>query len=152
MYDDDEEYDSWMEEIDNLLYDEEVEEMHYDSVVNEINEYWDRENEYIKNSGIYTKEEVAQILDNHNQIRNEKLAEAKKDYEEAIDWVREQKQLAAEDRQWERENRALDRELARFEADCNSVANDINDQLYRAHREERAAYDDFIASLDMGDD
>ena len=151
MYDD-YEYDSWMEEIDDLIYDEEVEEMHYDSVVNEINEYWDRENEYIKSSGIYTKEEVAQILDNHNQIRNEKLAEAKKDYEEAIDWVREQKQLAAEDRQWERENRALDRELARFEADCNSVANDINDQLYRAHREERAAYDDFIASLDMGDD
>ena len=152
MYDDDEEYDSWMEEIDNLLYDEEVEEMHYDSVVNEINEYWDRENEYIKSSGIYTKEEVAQILDNHNQIRNEKLVEAKKDYEEAIDWVREQKRWAAEERQLERENRALDRELARLEADCNSVANDINDQVYRAYREERAAYDDFIASLDMADD
>ena len=151
MYDD-EEYDSWMEEIDDLIYDEEVEEMHFDSVVNEINEYWDRENEYIKSSGIYTKEEIAQILDNHNQIRNEKLVEAKKDYEEAIDWVREQKRWAAEERQLERENRALDRELARIEADCNSMDDEINDQVYRTYREERAAYDDFIASLDMGDD
>ena len=78
--------------------------------------------------------------------------EAKKDYEEAIDWVREQKRWAAEERQLERENRALDRELARIEADCNSMDDEINDQVYRAYREERAAYDDFIASLDMGDD
>ena len=76
----------------------------------------------------------------------------KGDYEEAIDWVREQKRWAAEERQLERENRALDRELARIEADCNSMDDEINDQVYRAYREERAAYDDFIASLDMGDD
>ena len=141
-----------MKDIDDILYDGEYEKFLYDNTVSEINERVDQENEYIKSSGIYTKEEVEQIIESNNQIRNEKLAEAKKAYEEAIAWAREQKQLAAEDRQWERENRALDRELARLEADCNSVANDINDQMYRAYREERAAYDDFIASLDMGDD
>ena len=151
MYDD-YEYDSWMEEIDDLIYDEEVEEMHFDSVVNEINEYWDRENEYIKSSGIYTKEEVEQIIESNNQIRNEKLAEAKKAYDEAMAWVKEQKQLDAEERQLKRDIRALKREIAELDADSISVANDINDQMYRAYREERAAYDDFIASLDMGDD
>lgn len=145
MYDD-YEYDSLMDEIDDLIYDEEVEKMNYDFLVNEINEYWDRENEYIKSCGIYTKEEVEQILNNHNKIRNDKIAEAKKDYEEALDWIREQKEWAAEQRQWEREDREFERQLAKLEADYD------NDRAYRAYREELAAYDDYIASLDMADD
>ena len=140
------EYDSLMDEFDDLLCNEEDERDIYEKKVGEINEYWDRENEYIKSSGIYTKEEVEQILDNHNQIRNEKIAEAKKDYEEALDWIREQKQWAVEQRQWEREDREIERQLARFNAD------DDDDRTYRAHKEELAAYDDFIASLDMADD
>ena len=123
----------------------------YDNTVSEINERVDQENEYVKSSGIYTKEEVEQIIDSNNQIRNEKLAEAKKAYEEAIAWVKEQKQLDAEERQLKRDIRALKREIAELDADSISVANDINDQMYRAYREERAAYDDFIASLDMAD-
>lgn len=145
MYDD-YEYDSLMDEIDDLIYDEEVEKMNYDFLVNEINEYWDRENEYIKSCGIYTKEEVEQILNNHNKIRNDKIAEAKKDYEETLDWIREQKEWAAEQRQWEREDREFERQLAKLEADYD------NDRAYRAYREELAAYDDYIASLDMADD
>lgn len=78
MYDDYDEYDSLMDEVDDLLYNEEDERDIYEKEVDEINEYWDRENEYIKSSGIYTKEEVEQILENHNRIRKEKLAEAKK--------------------------------------------------------------------------
>ena len=141
-----------MEEIDDILYDGEYEKFLYDNTVSEINERVDQENEYIKSSGIYTKEEVEQIIESNNQIRNEKLAEAKKAYDEAMAWVREQKQLDAEDRQLERDIRALKREIAELDADSISVANDINDQMYRAYREERAAYDDFVASLDMGDD
>ena len=141
-----------MEEIDDILYDGEYEKFLYDNTVSEINERVDQENEYIKSSGIYTKEEVEQIIESNNQIRNEKLAEAKKAYEEAIAWVREQKQLDAEERQLKRDIRALKREIAELDADSISVANDINDQMYRAYREERAAYDDFVASLDMGDD
>ena len=53
--------------------------------------------------------------------------------------------------QLKRDIRALKREIAELDADSISVANDINDQMYRAYREERAAYDDFIASLDMAD-
>ena len=141
-----------MEDIDDILYDGEYEKFLYDNTVSEINERVDQENEYIKSSGIYTKEEVEQIIESNNQIRNEKLAEAKKAYDEAMAWVREQKQLDAEDRQLKRDIRALKREIAELDADSISVANDINDQMYRAYREERAAYDDFIASLDMGDD
>ena len=124
----------------------------YDNTVSEINERVDQENEYVKSSGIYTKEEIEQVIESNNQIRNEKLAEAKKAYEEAIAWVKEQKQLDAEERQLKRDIRALKREIAELDADSISVANDFNYQVYRAHREERAAYDDFIASLDMGDD
>ena len=141
-----------MKDIDDILYDGEYEKFLYDNTVSEINERVDQENEYIKSSGIYTKEEVEQIIESNNQIRNEKLAEAKKAYEEAIAWAREQKQLGIEERQLERDIRALKREIAELDADSISVANDINDQMYRAYREERAAYDDFIASLDMGDD
>ena len=141
-----------MEEIDDILYDGEYEKFLYDNTVSEINERVDQENEYVKSSGIYTKEEIEQIIDSNNQIRNEKLAEAKKAYEEAIACAREQKQLGIEERQLERDIRALKREIAELDADSISVANDINDQMYRAYREERAAYDDFVASLDMGDD
>ena len=141
-----------MEEIDDILYDGEYEKFLYDNTVCEINERVDQENEYIKSSGNYTKEEIEQVIESNNQIRNEKLAEAKKAYEEAIAWAREQKQLDAEERQLKRDIRALKREIAELDADSISVANDINDQMYRAYREERAAYDDFVASLDMGDD
>ena len=141
-----------MKDINDILYDGEYEKFLYDNTVSEINERVDQENEYVKSSGIYTKEEIEQIIDSNNQIRNEKLAEAKKAYEEAMAWVREQKQLDAEERQLKRDIRALKREIAELDADSISVANDINDQMYRAYREERAAYDDFIASLDMGDD
>ena len=140
-----------MKDIDDILYDGEYEKFLYDNTVSEINERVDQENEYIKSSGIYTKEEVEQIIESNNQIRNEKLAEAKKAYDEAMAWVKEQKQLDIEERQLERDIRALKREIAELDADSISVANDINDQMYRAYREERAAYDDFIASLDMAD-
>ena len=142
MYDDYDD-DSLMDEVDDLLYNEEDEKLTYEHEVEEINEYWDRENEYIKSSGIYTKEEVRQILENHNLIRNEKIAEAKKRLEEELDWIREQKEWAAEEREWEREDRELERELAAQEEDY------IN---YRAYNEELEAYDDFIASLDMAKD
>ena len=148
MYDelDDNELDSLMDEVDDLIYDEEYEKMIYDQTVREINEYWDRENEYIKKSGIYTKEEVRQILDEHNRIRREKIAEARKEYEEEIDWMKEEKRMAAEDRQMEKEERELERQLAIEEAV------DESNMAYIAYREELAAYDDFIASLDMAND
>lgn len=141
-----------MKDMDDIFYDGEYEKFLYDNTVSEINERVDQENEYVKSSGIYTKEEIEQVIESNNQIRNEKLAEAKKAYDEAMAWVREQKQLDAEERQLKRDIRALKREIAELDADSISVANDINDQMYRAYREERAAYDDFIASLDMGDD
>ena len=141
-----------MKDIDDILYDGEYEKFLYDNTVCEINERVDQENEYIKSSGNYTKEEIEQVIESNNQIRNEKLAEAKKAYDEAMAWVKEQKQLDIEERQLERDIRALKREIAELDADSISVANDINDQMYRAYREERAAYDDFVASLDMGDD
>ena len=141
-----------MEDIDDILYDGEFEKFLYDNTVSEINERVDQENEYVKSSGIYTKEEIEQVIESNNQIRNEKLAEAKKAYDEAMAWVKEQRQLDIEERQLKRDIRALKREIAELDADSISVANDINDQIYRAYREERAAYDDFVASLDMGDD
>ena len=132
MYDD-YEYDSLMDEIDDLIYDEEVEKMNYDFLVNEINEYWDRENEYIKSCGIYTKEEVEQILENHNRIRNEKIAEATEYYERELEWIREQKEWAAQERQWERENREYERLMALEEAEearLDSYSHNIGSRDY----------------------
>lgn len=148
MYDDYDDYDSLMEETDDILFNEEDERMTYEYKVNEINEYWDRENEYIKSSGIYTQEEVQQILDEHNRIRNEKIAEAKKIFNDNLNWIREEKEWAAQERQWEKEDRELERQLAAQEEEEEEAAYNA----YRAYKEEQAAYDDFIASLDMADD
>lgn len=123
----------------------------YESEIHEIDEYWDRENEYIKSSGIYTKDEVEQILANHEAIRKDKKREAAKHYQEGLAMLRA-----------DRGQILFDREMAEFNR--NSVRDEIvseqllrggaaatpryNDML-RAAQEEQAAYDDFIASLDM---
>ena len=66
-----------------------------------------------------------------------------------IDWIREQKQFAAENIRMEREYQELERELEIQE--IQDAIDDINARAYRAYREEQSAYDDFLASLDMAD-
>ena len=127
----------------------------YESEINEIDEYWDRENQYIKDSGIYTKEEVEQIIANHEEIRQSKKAEVKANYKGDLEMLRD-----------EREQLLFDKEMAEFNRDCvkddiesEQILNDSDtssdDAEYyaalRAKQEEQAAYDDFIASLDMND-
>ena len=127
----------------------------YESEIEEIDEYWDRENQYIKSSGIYTKEEVEQILANHEEIRRSKKAEVKAKYKGDLEMLRD-----------ERERILFDKEMAEFNRDCvkddieyEHLLNDGNtssdDAEYyaalRTKQEEQAAYDDFIASLDMND-
>ena len=110
-----------------------------DSEIREIDEYWDRENQYIKDSGIYTPEEVEQILANHEEIRRNKKQEALAKYKEELQMMRDDAELM----------------LADDEMDDLVYENDYDDyyddSMLRAMREERDAYDDFIASLDMND-
>ena len=47
----------------------------------------------------------------------------------------------------EREEWEFERQLA-----VDDIGEDDNDMAYRAYREELAAYDDFIASMDMAKD
>ena len=127
----------------------------YESEINEIDEYWDREKQYIKDSGIYTKEEVEQIIANHEEIRQSKKAEVKAKYKGDLEMLRD-----------EREQLLFDKEMAEFNRDCvkddiesEQILNDSDtssdDAEYyaalRARQEEQVAYDDFIASLDMND-
>jgi len=127
----------------------------YESEIKEIDEYWDKENQYIKSSGIYTKEEVKQILANHEEIRQSKKAEVKAKYKGDLEMLRD-----------EREQLLFDKEMAEFNRDCvkddieyeqllNDSDTSSDDAEYyaalRARQEEQAAYDDFIASLDMND-
>lgn len=88
MYDDYDDMDDYLDDDleddymdDDLVFEEEMIEDNYQMQVDEIDEYWDRENEYIINSGIYTEEEVQQILEDHNSTREEKKAEAREIYE-----------------------------------------------------------------------
>lgn len=64
----------------------------YESEIEEIDEYWDRENQYIKSSGIYTKEEVEQILANHEEIRRSKKAEVKAKYKDDFEMLRDERE------------------------------------------------------------
>ena len=118
-----------------------------DLEIQEIDEYWDRENQYIKDSGIYTPEEVEQILANHEEIRRSKKAEVRARYQEEMEMMRDDIEQMQYDREMERllESDDLDEDYglgATYDADDDY-------EMLRAMREERDAYDDFIASMDM---
>jgi hypothetical protein len=109
MYEDYDDYEDFLDDYNDQLNDLEDQEQFaydmYESEVNGIDEYWDRENEYIKNSGIYTDEEVQQILANHEEIRKSKKKEAREWYEferDTIHFDREQGEMAESDREIER--------------------------------------------------
>lgn len=118
-----------------------------DSEICEIDEYWDRENQYIKDSGIYTPEEVEQILANHEEIRRNKKAVVRAKYKEEIQMLHDDMKQMHYDREMERlmEPDYLDYDLGLASDDG------VDYEMLRAMREEREAYDDFIASLDMND-
>ena len=90
------------EALDDLAFEQENLRDEYEMKLQEIDEYWDRENQYIMTSGIYSEEEVQTILQNHEQIRREKKAEAKLDYEAERERLR-----------FERDNLRFDREMDR---------------------------------------
>lgn len=90
------------EALDDLAFEQENLRDEYEMKLQEIDEYWDRENQYIMTSGIYSEEEVQTILQNHEQIRREKKAEAKLDYEAEKERLR-----------FERDNLRFDREMDR---------------------------------------
>ena len=124
----------------------------YESKIHEIDEYWDRENQYIMNSGIYTKEEVQQILANHEEIRKSKKKDVAKEYLDGLAMIRgERSQI-----KFDKEMAEYDRECVKDDIEYEHMVRDIPvedrtyDYILRAKREEEA-YDDFIASLDMND-
>ena len=121
-----------------------------DSEIREIDEYWDRENQYIKDSGIYTPEEVEQILANHEEIRRNKKAEVRAKYKEEMEMLRDDIEQMQYDRELERllETDDLDED---YDRDLMATDDDVDYEMLRAMREERDAYDDFIASMDMND-
>ena len=120
------------------------------SKLQEVDEYWDRENQYIKTCGIYTPEEVEQILANHDEIRRSKKDEIKQEYEKLLGDYREQIQLDREINWLDDFNLDDDLEYDMLES---AASNDDTEyyQMLRDMKEERDAYDDFIASMDMND-
>ena len=119
MYDDDfDDYllDDYNDQLDELEDQEQFAYDMYESEVNEIDEYWNRENEYIKNSGIYTDEEVQQILANHEEIRKSKKKEARERYEFERDSVR-----------FEREQVEFDREMAESDREFNRMMDEMEE-------------------------
>ena len=114
----------------------------------EIDEYWDRENQYIKDSGIYTPEEVEQILANHEEIKRNQRAEASAKFNEEVQMYREEhsQRMLDMDGYMDPDFMDLDDGIEDFESD-----DDFDYEMLREMKEERDAYDDFIASLDMKD-
>ncbi len=122
----------------------------YQSKLKEVDEYWDRENQYIKSCGIYTPEEVEQILANHNAIRRSKKKEIKKKYDKLLGDYKAKTRI----------DRAItgfgdlymDDDLDYEMLECDTSSDDAEYyQMLRDMKEERDAYDDYIAYLDMND-
>ena len=97
------------EALDDLAFEQENLRDEYEMKLQEIDEYWDRENQYIMTSGIYSEEEVQTILANHEQIRQEKKAEAKLDY----DAEKERLRFERDNLRFDRETDCQDWELAK---------------------------------------
>lgn len=85
------EYNSFMDDYDSDLTDLKMQEWQAKDEcqrqLREIDEYWDRENKYIKTSGIYTKEEIAQILEQHEEIRYNKKKEILERFDFDMDMI-----------------------------------------------------------------
>ncbi len=125
MYDDYDDYDPYLDDLDDLdadvyndfEFEAQMIEDSYESELSEVDEYWDRENEYIMNNDVYTDEEKRMIIEQHNSIRNSKKEEIQAQYEfekDDLEWQKEQaefdRQMEREDREFERLERELDRQ------------------------------------------
>ena len=163
MYDDydndyldglDDELDSYNDEIeeynDNLeSLDSNVSllENSYEFKIKEIDAYWDRENQYIIGSGIYTKDEVQQIIAHHEEIRRSQKEDAQREYQTDMSSLSDEREQIM----FDKEMAEFNRDYVKGEIEYERMARDntnYNDIL-RAKIKERNAYDVFIASLDM---
>ena len=111
------------EALDDLAFEQENLRDEYEMKLQEIDEYWDRENQYIMTSGIYSEEEVQTILQNHEQIRREKKAEAKLDYDAEKERLRFERDNLRFDREMDKQDWELARptkEMERSEAAASS--------------------------------
>ena len=117
------------EALDDLAFEQENLRDEYEMKLQEIDEYWDRENQYIMTSGIYSEEEVQTILQNHEQIRREKKAEAKLDYEAEKERLR-----------FERDNLRFDREMDRQDWELATQTKEMerNEAAASSHQEQAA--------------
>jgi hypothetical protein len=117
------------EALDDLAFEQENLRDEYEMKLQEIDEYWDRENQYIMTSGIYSEEEVQTILQNHEQIRREKKAEAKLDYEAEKERLR-----------FERDNLRFDREMDKQDWELAKQTKEMerNEAAAYAHQEQAA--------------
>ena len=117
------------EALDDLAFEQESLRDEYEMKLQEIDEYWDRENQYIMTSGIYSEEEVQTILQNHEQIRREKKAEAKLDYETEKERLR-----------FERDNLRFDREMDKQDWELNRPTREMerNEAAASSHQEQAA--------------
>lgn len=117
------------EALDDLAFEQENLRDEYEMKLQEIDEYWDRENQYIMTSGIYSEEEVQTILQNHEQIRREKKAEAKLDYDAEKERLR-----------FERDNLRFDREMDRQDWELARQTKEMerNEAAASSHQEQAA--------------
>ena len=127
MYDDYDEFNDELDFYDDILDDleeqnEMIEEM-YQEKIDEIDEYWDRENEYIRNSGIYTDEEVRSILEEHERIRKSKKEDAKDNYVFEKECLKVEREDAVFQRSMAVENLEIERMLNE-EVDSEPVETD----------------------------
>lgn len=122
----------------------------YQSRLQEVDEYWDKENLYIKESGIYTPEEVEQILANHNEIRRSKKNEIKEEYEKLLGDYKAQTRIDRAITEFGDLYMDDDLDYEMLERDTSSDDAEYY-QMLRDMKEERDAYDDYIAYLDMND-
>ena len=120
------------------------------SKLQEVDDYWDRENEYIKSCGIYTPEEIEQILANHNEIRRNKKKEIKKKYDKLLGDYKAQTRLNGEINGFDGLYMDDDLDDEMLESDTSYEDAEYY-RMLRDMKEERDAYDDFIASMDMND-
>lgn len=128
-FDDFGEYEDFLNDYENQLMEFELQEEDardiYETRTRDMDEYWDGEERYLRESGIYTEEELKQVLSDLNESRREQKEQALADYEMEKSFIQDDREmleidreLAEDEREWRMEEKQIELETERMELEA----------------------------------
>lgn len=160
-FDDFGEYEDFLNDYENQLMEFELREEDardiFETRTRDIDEYWDGEERYLRDSGIYTEEELKQVLSDLDESRREQKEQALADYEMEKSFIQDDREmleidleLAEDDRQLRMEEKQMELEIERMEleAERKEMENSKRASINRSYNQPKKSsfFKDLITS------